>query len=158
MYVATGIMNSCVYYVSALFSMEYINAVIMGNNSAGIFTSVASILSKVTSPDIRIAAIYYFLAALIVLVLALIGYFLMHRNEFYRQMDRNDRIKALVENSVEDTRKAPYSLIIKEVLNFISIELELLIIKVIFFKHSKLFIITVLLDMDLLVLHMAKLF
>lgn len=31
MYVATGIMNSCIYYVASMFPMEYVNAIIVGN-------------------------------------------------------------------------------------------------------------------------------
>lgn len=119
MYVATGIMNSCVYYVSALFPMEYINAIILGNNFAGIFTSVASILSKATSPNLRIAAIYYFLAAFVVLMFAFVGYFLMHRTKFYRYyMERSEAAqkKAMMESSNDQQRqKVPYFQIIKKV-------------------------------------------
>lgn len=119
MFVATGIQNSCVYYVSALFPMEYINAIILGNNFAGIFTSLASIISKLTSPNPRIAAIYYFLAAFVVLMLAFVGYFLMHRTKFYRfYMDRADAIqkKAQMESSTDQQKpRVPYLLIIKQV-------------------------------------------
>ena len=79
---ATGIMNSCVYYVASIFPMEYLNAIVLGNNLAGIFTTLMSIVSKATSPNLRIAAIYYFLSAFVILMLGLIGYFLMHRTVF----------------------------------------------------------------------------
>lgn len=123
MYVATGIMNSCVYYVSALFPMEYINAIILGNNFAGIFTSVANILSKATSPNLRIAAIYYFLAAFVVLMLAFVGYFLMHRTKFYRYfIERSEAAqkKAMMESANNQQRqKVPYFQIIKKVSSFL---------------------------------------
>lgn len=83
MYIATGIMNSCIYYVSSIFPMEYLNAIILGNNLAGIFTTVMSIGSKATSPNLRIAAIYYFLSAFVILMLEFIGYFVMHRTVIF---------------------------------------------------------------------------
>lgn len=118
MFVATGIMNSCVYYVAALFPMEYINAIILGNNFSGIFTSVASILSKLSTPNLRIAAIYYFLAAFIVLMLAFIGYFVMHRTDFYRFfIKRSEEIrKKNIDESSTSKQSVPYWLIIKQVL------------------------------------------
>jgi len=117
MFVATGIMNSCVYYVAALFPMEYINAIILGNNFSGIFTSVASILSKLSTPNLRIAAIYYFLAAFIVLMLAFIGYFVMHRTDFYRFfIKRSEEIrKKNIDESSTSKHSVPYWLIIKQI-------------------------------------------
>jgi solute carrier family 29 (equilibrative nucleoside transporter), member 1/2/3 len=79
MYIATGIMNSCIYFVASIFPFEYLNAIILGTNLAGIFTTVMSIISKATSPNLRIAAIYYFLSAFVVLMMGFIGYFVMHK-------------------------------------------------------------------------------
>jgi equilibrative nucleoside transporter 1/2/3 len=79
MYIATGVMNSCIYYVASIFPMEYLNAIILGTNLAGIFTTMMSIISKATSPNLRIAAIYYFLSAFVVLMMGFIGYFVMHK-------------------------------------------------------------------------------
>lgn len=59
--------------------MEYMSAIVLGNNFAGIFTTVMSIVSKATSPNLQIAAIIYFLSAFVVLMATLAGYFFMHK-------------------------------------------------------------------------------
>ena len=46
---ATGILNSCVYGVVSILPMEYINAVILGNNLSGCFTAAMSIISKLSN-------------------------------------------------------------------------------------------------------------
>lgn len=117
MYIGAGILNSCVYCVASMMPMEYINAIILGNNLSGIFTSVMSITSKLTSPDLKIAAIYYFSAAFVALIMAFLGYFLMHKMAFFKYHEKmnNERIarEAVVNNNV--TQKVPYFKIIKQI-------------------------------------------
>lgn len=76
-----------------------------------------SITSKLVSPNPRIAAIYYFLSAFIALMLAFIGYFVMHRTEFYKYWHRvNQDIskkEAYENNNVP--KSVPYGKIIKKV-------------------------------------------
>jgi equilibrative nucleoside transporter 1/2/3 len=84
MYVATGIMNSCIFYVASMLPMEYINAIIIGNNLSGIFTSLISIISKATSPNIMYAAFFYFLSTFLMLTVGLAGYFVLHICEFFK--------------------------------------------------------------------------
>lgn len=116
MYIATGILNSCVYCVASILPMEYVNAVILGNNLSGCFTAAMSIISKLTSPDFRIAAIYYFLAAFIVLLLSFVGYFVMHRMEYYKYWQKiNDEMNKKSAESSSEHRKVPYKKIIKKI-------------------------------------------
>ena len=84
MYIATGILNLCVYYVVSILPMEYINAIILGNNLSGCLTTVLSIISKLTAPDLRIATIFYFGAAIFFLMFAFVGYIIMGRMSFYK--------------------------------------------------------------------------
>lgn len=119
MYIATGILNSCVYFVASIFPMEYVNAVILGNNLSGIFTTVMNIGSKLTSPDLRIAAIYYFMSAFVILMLAFIGYFLMHHTRFYQHYNdlfEMNKLKSLEQqqNQSEKQAKVPYGKLIKK--------------------------------------------
>jgi equilibrative nucleoside transporter 1/2/3 len=116
MYIATGIMNSCIYYLASLFPMEYVNAIILGNNLAGIFTTTMSIVSKSTSPNLRIAAIYYFLSAFVILMLGFVGYFGMHRTDFYNyhnnKFESNSQKNEL---SNEEKTPVPYMKILKKI-------------------------------------------
>lgn len=121
MYIGTGIMNSCVYGVASILPMEYVNAVILGNNLSGCFTAAMSIISKLTSPDLRIAAIYYFLSAFIVLILAFVGYFVMQRMDFYKYWHKvnleNQKKQEMMEetNKNETKGKVPYKKIIGKI-------------------------------------------
>lgn len=116
MYVATGILQSCVYFVASILPMEYTNGIILGSNLAGIFTSVMSILSKATSPSPKIAAIFYFLAAFIALALAFVGYFLMHRMKFYRTHEEIARNKKRdTDNADGSSARPPYWAIFKKI-------------------------------------------
>lgn len=117
MYVATGIMNSCVFYVAAILPMEYVNAIILGNNLSGCFTAIMNIVSKLTSPDLRISAIYYFLSAFIALLIAFISYFVMQRMAFYKYWNRvNQEMNKnkVYEQDVSSTR-VPYLKILKKI-------------------------------------------
>lgn len=122
MYVATGILNSCVYYVASIFPMEYLNAIVLGNNLSGVFTTLMSIISKastlssIATPNYRLAAIFYFLSAFIVLMLAFIGYFLMPRMKFYRHYAELAEMRTL-KNEAENQNKpvkVPYWQLIKQ--------------------------------------------
>ena len=102
------------------------------------------------SPDLRIAAIYYFLSAFIVLMIAFIGYFAMHRMEFYKHWsritDENNKRK-LVENNNEK-QSVPYKKIIKKVTILVNN-----------LNSSKLILLIKLIaqDMAVVILHLAQL-
>lgn len=118
MYIATGILNSCVYCVASIFPMEYVNAVILGNNMSGCFTALMNIFSKLSSnSDLRRAAIYYFLSAFIALIFGFIGYFVMHRMEFYKywnQVNQEMAKRQEIENN-NVKKSVPYGKIIKKI-------------------------------------------
>ncbi len=85
---------------------------------SGCFTAVMSIVSKLTSPNPRVAAIYYFLSAFIALILAFIGYIAMHRVEFYKHWSKikeDSAKKQAYENNNAPT-SVPYVKIIKKVI------------------------------------------
>lgn len=123
MFVATGILNSCVFYVASIFPIEYVNAIILGNNMAGCFTAIASIVSKLftqtSHSDLYLSATYYFLSALIVLLMSLCGYFVMQRTEFYNYWSRVNieinKVQAKLNNNNKKKAAIPYGKIIKKI-------------------------------------------
>lgn len=82
--IATGVYNTCVFYIASMFPGQYINAIIFGNNISGIFATLMNILSKATSPNLRIAAIYYFCTGIVLVLTCFILYFVTPRLAFYR--------------------------------------------------------------------------
>ncbi|XP_076371887.1 equilibrative nucleoside transporter 3-like isoform X2 [Tachypleus tridentatus] len=85
---ANGVYQNCVYGVAAKLPMKFLNAVVLGSNISGTITSLISILSIAASQNPRTAAIYYFITAIFVLLVALDTYFALPLTRFYRYHDR----------------------------------------------------------------------
>lgn len=81
---ANGVYQNCIFGTAARFPGTYTNAILIGTNMSGTFTSLVNILSIRFSPDPRSAAIYYFITALDVIVLCLISYNLLPISNFFR--------------------------------------------------------------------------
>lgn len=89
--VSAGLLNCCagVYQNStfgqvAILPMKYTNAIVLGTNLSGVFTSVISIISILASPNPRTAAVYYFIVAIVVLLIAFDAYFVLPLTKFYQ--------------------------------------------------------------------------
>lgn len=78
--VVNGIYNNSVFGMAAKLPTKYIGAVVLGTNLSGTFTSMVNIVSLTLSPDSRTAAIYYFVAALFVLLACFDTYFALPLN------------------------------------------------------------------------------
>jgi len=76
-----------------------------------------SIVSKITSPNLRVAAIYYFISAFIALLLAFVGYIAMHKLEFYKYWSRikDEAVKKQAYENNNVPVSVPYGKIIKKV-------------------------------------------
>ncbi|CAI4231839.1 unnamed protein product [Auanema sp. JU1783] len=86
MNLANGIYQSSVYGICADFPDNYINALIIGNNLCGIFTSLMSIATTLISPDdIELNALLYFAISLGILVCCLISLYILVRIPFYKE-------------------------------------------------------------------------
>ena len=81
---ANGVYQNCVYGLAACLPMKYTNAVVLGSNLSGTITSVVMIISIWASPNPRTAAIYYFLTAIFILLVAFDTYFALPLVPFYR--------------------------------------------------------------------------
>jgi solute carrier family 29 (equilibrative nucleoside transporter), member 1/2/3 len=78
--IANGVYQNSVYGLAAKLPMKYSNAVVLGSNISGTFTSIINIISIALSPNLRVAAIYYFLTALVVLLACFDSYFALPLN------------------------------------------------------------------------------
>ncbi|KAL8618130.1 hypothetical protein ACOMHN_034357 [Nucella lapillus] len=85
---AGGVYQSSLYGVVAYLPMKYTNAVIFGNNMSGTFVSVLNIFVIALSPDTKSSAMYYFLTAVLVLLIAVDSYFLLPHTKFFRHYKR----------------------------------------------------------------------
>lgn len=85
---ASGIYQNCIFGTGAMFPSAYTNAILIGSNLSGTFTSVVNILAIWMAPRKEVAAVYYFVTALFVVVGCVVSYNLLSVNRFYRHYER----------------------------------------------------------------------
>ncbi|KAI1294206.1 Equilibrative nucleoside transporter 1 [Halotydeus destructor] len=71
--------------VAAILPLAYTNAVMIGMNTAGLCCSLLLILSIALSPDPLAAAFWYFLSAVVFLIICLIFYCKLGKQPFYER-------------------------------------------------------------------------
>ncbi|XP_078046276.1 NADPH-dependent diflavin oxidoreductase 1 isoform X3 [Augochlora pura] len=81
---ANGIYQNSVFGMAAKLPTKYTGALILGANLSGTFTAVINFIADYMSPNVRTAAIYYFITALFVLLACFDTYFALPINRFYR--------------------------------------------------------------------------
>ena len=81
---ASGVYQNTVYGMGAKLPAKYTGAIVLGSNISGTFTAIISFISLVMAPNVRTAAIYYFITALLVLLACFDTYFALPLNRFYR--------------------------------------------------------------------------
>ncbi|CAH1784010.1 unnamed protein product [Owenia fusiformis] len=114
---ANGIYQNCVYGTAAILPMKYTNAVVLGSNISGTITSLIFILSIATSPNLRTSAIYYFISAIFVLLLAFDTYFalpLLKFYRFYKKKAETSKNVSVEEGEVAISSPPPYFHIFKQ--------------------------------------------
>ena len=78
--IANGVYQNCIYGVTALLPDKYTNSVVTGMNISGVVTSIAMIISVASTPDYRMSAIFYFLIAVIFLIICAATYYILPKN------------------------------------------------------------------------------
>lgn len=90
---ACGVYQNSMYGVAAILPMKYTNAIIFGNNFSGTFVALLNILAIALAPDIRTSAIYYFVTAIVVLLIAFDAYFILPLTKFFRHFQTISQLK-----------------------------------------------------------------
>lgn len=70
--------------MSAKLPFKYTGAVVLGSNISGTFTALINVISLMLAPNARTSAIYYFIAALFILLACFDSFFALPLNRFYR--------------------------------------------------------------------------
>ncbi|XP_069139966.1 equilibrative nucleoside transporter 1-like isoform X2 [Argopecten irradians] len=81
---ATGVYQNSAFGLAAILPMKYTNAIVLGNNLSGVFIAVINLLCSAGAPDPKVQAIYYFVVAIVILLVALDAYFLLPNMKFYK--------------------------------------------------------------------------
>lgn len=112
---ANGVYQNTVYGMAAKLPGKYTGAVILGNNISGTFTATVSLLSKISTTNLKMAAIYYFISALFILLICFDTYFALPLNRYYRFYDlKYQKEKQQAAVTVGETEKPPYMKIFKQ--------------------------------------------
>jgi ABC-type bacteriocin/lantibiotic exporter with double-glycine peptidase domain len=77
--VFSGLFQSSTFGFAGILPQEYTAAVMSGQAYAGLFSSVARIISSVVTEDVLLSALIYFLSAVIVILLCFISLFVLLR-------------------------------------------------------------------------------
>jgi len=80
---ANGIYQNSVYGLAACLPSRYTSAVVLGSNTSGAITAIISLASLAMAPDLRISAIYYFLTAVVVLLVAFDSFFGLQMTPYF---------------------------------------------------------------------------
>ncbi|UXI21351.1 protein-lysine N-methyltransferase METTL10 [Sarcoptes scabiei] len=99
--IVNGIYQGCIYGLAARFPMNYTNSVTMGMNFSGTIASLLMIVSIAISPDLKTQAILFFLSALIILVVCLVGEYFVTNNIFYQYYTFGDSLMQINNNGCE---------------------------------------------------------
>lgn len=86
---ASGVYQNCVFGIGAKFPGTYTNAILIGSNTSGTFTSIVNLLAIWLAPQPQEAAIYYFITALLIIFVCIISYNLLPMNPFFRYHDES---------------------------------------------------------------------
>lgn len=78
--VANGVYQNTIFGMAAKLPGKYTGAVVLGSNISGTFAAVVDVLTSLVSSDIKMAAIYYFITALFVLLVCFDTYFALPLN------------------------------------------------------------------------------
>lgn len=84
----SGIYQNCIFGTTAKFPSLYTNAVLIGSNLSGTYTSVIMILSLWMAPEHKTAATYYFITAIFVILVCFITYNLLPTIKFFEYHDK----------------------------------------------------------------------
>uniref|UniRef100_A0A1A9VM26 Uncharacterized protein n=1 Tax=Glossina austeni TaxID=7395 RepID=A0A1A9VM26_GLOAU len=93
---ANGIYQNTIYGMAATLPVEYTGAVVLGANISGLFATIVSICSSFVFSSYRTSAIYYFITAMLVLLMCFDTYFALPLNKFYRYHEmirRKDNVR-----------------------------------------------------------------
>ncbi|TMW46219.1 hypothetical protein DOY81_008701, partial [Sarcophaga bullata] len=110
---ANGIYQNTIYGMVATLPVKYTGAVVLGSNISGLFAAIVQICSAYIFSSYRTSAIYYFITAMLVLLICFDTYFALPLNKFYRYHEilRHKEEKPL--NNANDT-EVPYWKIYKK--------------------------------------------
>ncbi|KAJ8961034.1 hypothetical protein NQ317_004369, partial [Molorchus minor] len=88
---ANGIYQNTIFGMAAKLPGKYTGAVVLGSNISGTFTAIVDILSREMTSNTRMAAIYYFITALFVLLICFDTYFALPLNRYYRHFELKEK-------------------------------------------------------------------
>ncbi|XP_066258073.1 equilibrative nucleoside transporter 1 [Euwallacea similis] len=112
---ANGVYQNTVYGMAAKLPPKYIGAVILGNNICGTFITIVCIASNYISASKKMAAIWYFITALFVLLIGFDTYFALPLNRYYRHYDLKEKKQQEQRKTVDNTiERPPYLYILKK--------------------------------------------
>ncbi|KAF5296664.1 hypothetical protein FQR65_LT10204 [Abscondita terminalis] len=113
---ANGVYQNTIFGMAAKLPSQYTGAVVLGTNISGTFTAIVRILSDTFASTLRMSAIYYFIAALFVLLSCFDTYFALPLNRYYRHYELKEKRDANIgkNQSAGVKERIPYFYVFKK--------------------------------------------
>lgn len=111
---ANGIYQNTVFGMAAALPIKYTGAVILGSNISGLFATIISLVTSSVASSHRTAAIYYFITAMLILLICFDTYFALPLNKFYRYHQMLQEKAAQNDSKNASNNSIPYWNIFKE--------------------------------------------
>ncbi|OWF43182.1 equilibrative nucleoside transporter 3-like [Mizuhopecten yessoensis] len=134
---ATGVYQNSAFGIAATLPMKYTNAIVLGNNLSGVFIAVLNLLCSAGAPDPKVQAIYYFVVAIVILLVALDAYFLLPIMNFYKYYE--SKVTIALSNS-ESPSSTSFSQTMKQFKDvFMKIKVQAICVWFVFFVTLSIF-------------------
>ncbi|KAJ8954737.1 hypothetical protein NQ318_011432 [Aromia moschata] len=129
---ANGIYQNTIFGMAAKLPGKYTGAVVLGSNISGTFTAVVDILSSLMTSNTRMAAIYYFITALFILLICFDTYFALPLNRYYRHFELKEKKELEQRRQITKgmNERTPYLYILRKTLP------QLYNVFFVFFRHT----------------------
>ncbi|EDW76191.1 uncharacterized protein Dwil_GK15325 [Drosophila willistoni] len=112
--VCNGIYQNTIYGLVASLPIEYTGAVVLGSNISGCFATIMSIICTAVFTSKRTSAIYYFVTAILILLLCFDSYFALPLNRFYRHYEKLNQNATKKSTDSKSPARVPYWQVFKK--------------------------------------------
>ncbi|XP_067938783.1 equilibrative nucleoside transporter 3-like [Watersipora subatra] len=101
---ASALLSSSLFGLAARFPQQHIQAVMGGMGLGGVFSAVAELIVLSVGSSVTASAFWYFFLAVLVLILAILSYFLLLNLDYAKHYQGQDEVMIIVERPVSTAK------------------------------------------------------
>ncbi|XP_074657075.1 equilibrative nucleoside transporter 3-like [Tubulanus polymorphus] len=109
----SGVWANCIFGIGAQFPTKYINGIITGMNISGLLCALMVIGTKEAGDSDRTSALFYFIIAMVILILALDAFLSFKQTRYFRMVYSDAKISK--DNRIQTYDRLPYFITFKKI-------------------------------------------